>query len=126
MKPRSAADRLRRLPWLLTWTLTAINAAGLIVLAVLAINAHADRGAQQLDAENHRVTSTVLRLLQLDSGTTVVTAYAGKDEINGQCPQFAVLQGGSGRFPSYYSARTCLQADPAVLGGLADAAARTG
>jgi two-component system, OmpR family, sensor kinase len=126
MKPRSAADRLRRLPRLLTWTLTAINAVGLIVFAWLAVDADADRGTRQLDAENHRVTSTVLRLLQLDSGTTVVTAYVGKDEINGQCPQFAVLQGGSGRSPSYYSARTCLPADPAVLGGLADAAARTG
>lgn len=127
MKPRSTADRLRKLRRLLTWLLTAINAAGLIAFAWLAVSAHADQGTQRLDADTHLVTSTVARLIQFDqTNGTLVTAYTGADEINDQCPQFAILQGGSGRFPSYYSARTCVPADPAVLGGLADAAARTG
>ncbi|HVW44749.1 MAG TPA: HAMP domain-containing sensor histidine kinase [Amycolatopsis sp.] len=127
MRSRSAADRLRRLRRLLTWLFTAVNAAGLIVFAWLAIDTHGDQGIQRLDADNHLVTSTVARLIQFDQGNdTLVTAYVGADEINDACPQFAILQGASGQFPSYYSARECLPADPAVLGGLADAAARTG
>jgi signal transduction histidine kinase len=127
VKPRSAAERLRRLRHLLTWLFTAINAAGLIVFAWLAVHADADQGTQRLDGDNHVVTSTVARLIQFDrTNNTLVTAYVGADEINDQCPEFAILQGGAGRFPSYYSARSCLHADSAVLGGLADTATRTG
>lgn len=127
MKSRSAADRLRRLRRLLTLLFTAVNAVGLIVFAWLAVDAHGDNGTQQLDGDNQVVTSTVARLIQFDQrNNTLVTAYVGADEINDNCPQFAILQGASGQFSSYYSARECIPADPAVLGGLADAAARTG
>ncbi|WP_236796589.1 sensor histidine kinase KdpD [Amycolatopsis sp. GM8] len=124
MKARSAADRLRRLRRLLTWLFTAVNAAGLIVFAWLAVTADARQGEQRLDGGNQVVTSTVARLIQYDA--TLVTAYVSADPINDQCPQFAVLQGGAGSFPSYYSARACIAADPAVLGGLAHDAAQSG
>lgn len=127
MKSRPAAERLRRLRLVLTGMFTVINAAGLVVFAWLAIRADGEQARQRLDGDNGRVTSTVARLLQFDPANgALVTAFVGRDEINDQCPQFAILQGGSGSFPSHYSARDCVQANPAVLGGLAYDAAQTG
>ncbi|GLY65100.1 sensor histidine kinase [Amycolatopsis taiwanensis] len=127
MKPRPAAERLRRLRLVLTGMFTAMNAAGLVFFAWLAIQADGKQTEQQLDGDNSRVTSTVVRLIEFDPANgALVTAFVGRDEINDQCPQFAVLQGGSGSFPSYYSSRDCVRADPAVLGGLAYDAAQKG
>lgn len=120
----SAADRLRRLRLLLTILFTAINATGLIVFAWIAI-ASDDSGPQSLDGDLHRVTSVTARLLQYDN-QTLITGYVGNDELNDQCPQFAVLPGAGGNFAPYFSRRTCVPMDPAVLGGLANDAAQSG
>jgi hypothetical protein len=118
----SAANRLRRLRLLLTLFLTAVNAVGLLVFAVLAVADDARQVPVHLDGELSRVTSTVDRLLQYDD--TLITAFVRTDEIDHECPQFAVLPGGSGRFPAYFSANTCVRVDPAVLGGLANSGTR--
>lgn len=120
----SAAHRLRRLRWMLTGLFTAMNAIGLIVFAVLVIQADADKGEQAMDGELRRVTSTVTRLLQYDD--TLVTAFVAEDELNTQCPQFAVLPGGAERFEPHVSRRTCVPVDLAVLGGLAQRAVQSG
>jgi len=122
---RSSADRLRRLRWVLTVMFTAMNAVGLIVFAWLVIQADRTSGEKEMDLELAKVTSTVSRLVGRD-GDAVVTALVGQDEINQQCPQFAVLPGGSGEFRGLYSQRECVRIDHAVLGGLAEDAARTG
>lgn len=122
---RSSADRLRRLRWVLTLMFTAMNAVGLIVFAWLVINADRDSGETKMDLELSRVTSTVARLVGRD-GDAIITALVGQDEINQQCPQFAVLPGGGGSFRAMYSGRECVRMDPAVLGGLASEAAEEG
>lgn len=122
---RTSAERLRRLRWLLTILFTSMNALGLIVFAWLVIDADAEQGEQRGEAELTRVASTVSRLLQYD-GDSIVTAHIGEDEINDMCPQFAVLAGGTGDFPGYFSGRECVEIDPAVLGGLAEDAAESG
>jgi signal transduction histidine kinase len=98
---------------------------GLIVFAWLVIKADRDSGEKEMDLELAKVTSTVSRLIGRD-GDAVVTALVGQDEINQQCPQFAVLPGGSGEFRGLYSKRTCVRMNPAVLNGLAEDAARAG
>jgi signal transduction histidine kinase len=113
------------LRWLLSILFTGMNAIGLIVFAWLIIQADFDEGEQRLDGELRRVTSTVNRLVQYDGGG-IVTAFIGQDQINQQCPQFAVLPGGSGDFPGHFSVRNCVRMDPAVLGGLARQAAESG
>jgi two-component system, OmpR family, sensor kinase len=127
VKASTAAARLRRLRLLLTVLFTMINTAGLVVFAVIAINTDADRVEQRLDADIDRVTSTVSRLLSFDvDNTTLITADASADPLNGMCPQFAILPGGAGHFPGYFSARTCVPMDPALLGGFANDAAQSG
>jgi signal transduction histidine kinase len=121
----SSADRLRRLRWVLTVMFTAMNAVGLVVFAWLVIQADRDSGEKELDLRLSRVTSTVARLIGSD-GDAIVTASVGQDEINQQCPQFAVLPGGSGSFKELYSQRRCVPMDSAVLRGLAMDAARSG
>jgi two-component system, OmpR family, sensor kinase len=122
---RSSADRLRRLRWVLTVMFTVMNAVGLIVFAWLAIEADKERGETTMDLELARVTSTVTRLLGRD-GDAIITALVGEDEINQQCPQFAVLPGDSGEFDGLFSENQCVRMDAAVLGGLAQRAAVTG
>lgn len=122
---RSSADRLRRLRWVLTATFTAMNAIGLIVFAWLVIDSDADRGVQRMDLELSKVTSTVSRLVGLD-GDAIVTGLIAGDEINRQCPQFAVLPGDTGGTFEHFSGRQCVRMDPAVIGGLAAEATRTG
>lgn len=122
---RSSADRLRRLRWVLTVMFTAMNAVGLIVFAWLVIQADQNSGEKEMDLELAKVTSTVSRLIGRD-GDAVVTALVGQDEINQQCPQFAVLPGGSGEFRGLYSGRECVRIDRTVLTGLAEDAARAG
>jgi two-component system, OmpR family, sensor kinase len=123
-RTRSSAERLRRLRLLLTLLFTVINAGGLVVFSWLTIRADGEQGRLRLDGELRRVTSTVTRLVQYDGN--IVTAYIGADEIDDQCPQFAVLPGGSESFAGHFSDRTCVPVDPAVLGGLANDAVRSG
>jgi two-component system OmpR family sensor kinase len=120
----SAAARLRRLRWLLTALFTAINAVGLVVLAWLLVRDNAEQGHERLDAEVHRVTSTVKRLLQYD-GTTLDTSLIDDDEIDTQCPRFAVLPGDTGAFEGHVSARACVEVDLDVLNGAAREAVLT-
>ncbi|SFW78280.1 sensor histidine kinase [Amycolatopsis australiensis] len=114
----SSTGRLRRLRRLLTLLFTVMNAAGLVVLALLVIKVDADRGRQQLDSEVRLVVAGVNRLLA-DSGGALVTAYITGDPLNEQCPQFAVLPGGTPRFAGYHSRRRCVPVDDAYLDGLA-------
>lgn len=124
---RSAADRLRGLRRLLTLVFTGINAIGLIVFAWLLVSNDARQGDQQLDAQLERVTAVVARLLQFDATNgTLTTGFVARDQLNDECPQFAVLPGASGDFPAYTSAQQCVQVDLPLLGGFADEAARSG
>ena len=104
---------------------TVMNAVGLVVFAWLVIRADRDSGEMRMDLDLSRVTSTVARLIGSD-GDAIITALVGQDEINQQCPQFAVLPGGSGSFPEVYSERQCVRMSRAVLGGLAAEAVRSG
>lgn len=121
----SSADRLRRLRWLLTVMFTAMNAVGLIVFAWLMIDADRESGETRMDLELSKVTSTVSRLISRE-GDSIVTALVKEDEINQQCPQFAVLPGGANEFSPLYSQRECVRMDQARLAGLAEDAVRTG
>ncbi|WP_115944448.1 sensor histidine kinase [Amycolatopsis thermalba] len=123
-RPGSAAERLRRLRWVLTGLFTALNAVGLLVFAMLVVQADKDRGEQALDGELRRVTSTMSRVLQYDDA--LVTAFLAEDELSTKCPQFAVLPSGVERFDPFFSQRVCVPVDNAVLGGLAQRAAQSG
>ncbi|MFC4003768.1 sensor histidine kinase [Prauserella oleivorans] len=122
----SAAGRLRRLRWLLTVLFTALNAAGLLVLAWLFVAQDREQGELRLDAELKRVTAAVLRLVQSNGDGTVVTAFVGQDQIDTSCPEFAVLPAGAGEFEPHFSRRDCAQVDRGVLYGLARQAADSG
>jgi signal transduction histidine kinase len=121
----SSADRLRRLRWVLTLMFTAMNAVGLIVFAWLVIEEDRESGEMRMDLELSKVTSTVSRLISRE-GDSIVTALVKEDEINQQCPQFAVLPGGANEFSPLYSQRECVRVDRARLAGLAEDAVRTG
>lgn len=120
----SAAQRLRRLRHLLTWLFTALNAAGLIVFAWFAIHTDLQQRELGLDADLRPVTAAVSRLLQDDDA--FLTAYVSRDEMNTQCPQFAVLPSGAGRFQPFLSQRICVPVDNARLQAFADESVRTG
>jgi two-component system OmpR family sensor kinase len=120
---RSAADRLRRLRWLLTWLFTGLNAAGLIVFAWLAVQADTQQREVRLDGRTSRVTAAVTRLVK--EGDEVVTGLVGQDQVNNQCPQFVVLPVDAGRFADFTSARTCVPMDPAKLRAWAGQAVRS-
>jgi two-component system OmpR family sensor kinase len=123
---RSSADRLRRLRWVLTAVFTVMNAIGLIVFAWLIIDTDADSGEKQMDLELSKVTSTVVRLIDRD-GDAVVTGLISTDEINRQCPQFAVLPGDTDSgFDDHLSERECVRMDQAVLQDLAVRATSSG
>jgi signal transduction histidine kinase len=109
----------------LTAVFTAMNAIGLVVFAWLIVSNDIDNREKQLDLELSRVTSTVARLVVQD-GDAIVTSDVREDEIDNQCPQFAVLPGGRGEFDGHFSRRECVRVDPAVLGGLAEDAATLG
>lgn len=104
---------------------TAMNAVGLVVFAWLMIDADRESGETRMDLELSKVTSTVSRLISRE-GDSIVTALVKEDEINQQCPQFAVLPGGANEFSPLYSQRECVRMDQAKLSGLAEDAVRTG
>ncbi|WP_290062315.1 sensor histidine kinase [Amycolatopsis solani] len=120
---RSAADRLRRLRRLLTWLFTGLNAAGLIVFAWLAVQADAQQRELRLDGRTSRVTAAVTRLVK--EGDGVVTGLVGQDPVSTQCPQFAVLSAGAGRFADFTSTGTCVPVDLVKLRAWANQAVRS-
>jgi two-component system, OmpR family, sensor kinase len=100
---RPSADRLRRLRWVLTLVFTATNTAALILFAGLWLAADAREGELRLDAELDRTVGIVSRLIGDDEGV-LVTAAIGRDEVNTQCPQFAVVADGI----AHYSREECV------------------
>lgn len=116
--------KLDQLPRRFTLLFTALSAVAVAVFAFLAITADGDRSRATLDGQTHVVTSSVLRLLTGD--TPLATGYVNDDQISGQCPQFAIIQGGVGQFPTYYSKAQCVKMDPAKLGGYAHDAVASG
>jgi signal transduction histidine kinase len=104
---------------------TAMNAVGLVVFAWLVVDNDIDSREERLDLQLSRVTAAVLRLVQYQ-GDTITTAFVGEDEIDKQCPQFAVLSGGASDFRDHYSGRECVRMDQAVMNGLAEEAVTSG
>ncbi|MFD1150609.1 sensor histidine kinase [Saccharothrix hoggarensis] len=120
-----SAARLRSLRLLLTVLFTAMNTAGLLVLAVLVLREDRDQGIDELDAELHRVTAVVSRLIRYED--SLVTADLVLDPVNRECPRFAVLPGGADReFRGHLSEKSCVDADLTVLSGLAAKAVAEG
>lgn len=120
----TAADRLRRLRWVLTASFTAINALGIVIFAVLMIRQDAEWSEQRLDADLDRVTSAVSRLVAYDGSINYEAAT--KDELNNACPQFAIMPGSAQAFRAHRSNRECVPVDSAVFSGLATTAQNSG
>ncbi|WP_238017836.1 HAMP domain-containing sensor histidine kinase [Dactylosporangium sp. AC04546] len=120
----SSADRLRRLRWVLTAVFTATNMLGLVAFAWWMIRDDARQGVARTDAELHRVTASVSRLVIFDQ--TIDFSLVNVDELNNACPQFAIMPGGAPAFQAHLSGRVCVPMDSAVLSGLAATAVRTG
>ncbi len=118
-----AAARLRGLRWLLTGLFTALNAAGVLLVAWLMLDLDEQKGEQALDAGLHRVPPLVVRQLEFTGGRLDTSGLFG-DSITVECPQFAVLPAGSGRFEPYQSGVSCVDVDLTVLSGLAADAVR--
>lgn len=120
----ASAERLRRLRWVLTALFTAMNTLGLVIFAVLVIEADDAQGQAQLDAGLDRVTSSISRQVSFDGAVDFSLVVA--DPLNTRCPQFAILPGGAPAFQAHLSARTCVPMDTTVLSGLASSAIRGG
>ncbi|ONI90909.1 two-component sensor histidine kinase [Saccharothrix sp. ALI-22-I] len=120
-----SAARLRALRRLLTVLFTAMNTAGLLVLAILVIREDEEQGVAELDADLHRVTAVARRLIDFDE--SLITADLIADPINDECPQFVILPGGAGpEYRGHVSAQNCVSADGGVLSGLATLAVSEG
>ncbi|ANZ41576.1 hypothetical protein BBK82_42135 [Lentzea guizhouensis] len=118
-----AAARLRGLRWLLTGVFTALNAAGLLLVAWLMLDLAEQKGEQAVDADLRRVPPLVARQLEF-TGDRLDTSGLFGDSITVECPQFAVLPAGRGQFEPYLSGVSCVDVDLAVLSGLAADAVR--
>lgn len=118
-----AAARLRGLRWLLTGLFTALNAAGVLLVAWLMIDMDEQKGEQALDADLRRVPPLVVRLLEF-TGDRLDTSGLFGDSITVECPQFAVIPAGEGKFDPYRSGVSCVDVDLAVLSGMAADAVR--
>jgi two-component system, OmpR family, sensor kinase len=126
---RSSADRLLRLRGVLTLLFTVMNALGLILFAWLLVDSDMESREQRMDGELNRVTSTVARLVQYDEENPsgpLVTAFIGEDDLDNECPQFAVLPGGDTKFAAHYSKRNCVDVDRGVLATQANTAVLSG
>ncbi|KJK43452.1 histidine kinase [Lentzea aerocolonigenes] len=119
-----AAGRLRGLRWLLTGLFTALNAAGLLLFAWLALDMDSKQGERAIDAELRRVTPAVIQLLDYSDGR-LTTAKLTLDSLYVRCPQFAVMPTGSAAFEARLSRFPCANVDQAVLGEIAATAVRT-
>lgn len=120
----TSADRLARLRWLLTGLFMVLNTAGLLLFAWLVLDADRRQGEQRLDAALKQVTPAVQRLFRYDDKHQLVTAMVGMDEMNGRCPQFAIVPTGAEPFQPHESRATCVTLDPAVQSDLAQRAVR--
>jgi len=119
----SAADRLRRLRRKLSAVVTAANMVGLVGFAWYLISDDADQGVASVDAELHRVTTGVSRMVTFDEA--VDFSLVNNDVLNDGCPQFAIMPGGAPAFRSHLSRRPCVSMDTRVLSGLAATAVRS-
>ncbi|MFD5827541.1 sensor histidine kinase [Lentzea sp. NPDC060358] len=119
-----AAARLRGLRWLLTGLFTVLNAAGVLLVAWLMLDLDEQKGEQSLDSALSRVPPLVVRKLQFSGGRLDTTGLFG-DTITVECPQFAVLPAGGGRFEPYLSIKSCVDVDRSVLDDLAADAVNT-
>ncbi|HEX7301761.1 HAMP domain-containing sensor histidine kinase [Lentzea sp.] len=113
-----AAARLRGLRWVLTGLFTLLNAAGVLLVAWLMLDLDEQKGEQAIDSALSRVPPLVVRQLEFRDGKLDTSGLFG-DSITVECPQFAVLPAGAGRFEPYLSARSCVDVDQSVLSGLA-------
>jgi signal transduction histidine kinase len=120
----SAADRLRRLRWVLTAVFTATNTIALVAFAWWVVLDDSRQAEAELDAQLSRVTSAVSRLVVFDRAVNF--HLVNTDELNQDCPQFAVLPGGAPPFQAHVSKRVCVPVDNAVLSSLATSAVRRG
>ncbi|MEJ2858052.1 MULTISPECIES: sensor histidine kinase [unclassified Saccharothrix] len=120
----SAADRLRRLRWVLTAVFTVTNTIALVAFAWWVVLDDARQGEAELDAQLTRVTSAVSRLVVFDRAVNF--HLVNTDELNQGCPQFAILPGGAPPFQAHVSKRVCVPVDNAVLSSLATSALRRG
>lgn len=110
--------------WVLTALFVGMNSIGLVILAWLLIR---DDGLQRVagtDAALDRVTSAISRQVGFDG--TIDFHLVNSDELNSQCPQFAILPGGAPAFQAHLSAKTCVPMDLMVLSELATDAVRGG
>lgn len=119
-----AADRLRRMRRMLTAVLTAANMVGLVGFAWYLISNDSEQGVASVDAELHRVTTGVSRLVTFDEA--VDFSLVNNDELDDACPQFAIMPGGAPAFRSHLSRRACVSMDTRVLSGLAATAVQSG
>ncbi|WP_433269072.1 sensor histidine kinase [Actinosynnema sp. CS-041913] len=122
MTGSSSADRLRRLRWVLTALFTVTNTIALVAFAWWVVQDDAEQALARTDAELHRVTSAVSRLVSYEE--VVNFSLVNTDELNDGCPQFAIMPGGAPAFQAHVSRRTCVPMDNAVLSALASAAVR--
>ncbi|MEV0272613.1 HAMP domain-containing sensor histidine kinase [Hamadaea sp. NPDC050747] len=120
----SATERLRRLRWVLTALVTTANMLAIVGLAWWIVRSDGRQGEARLDAELHRVTSSVSRLIILDEA--IDFSLVNTDELDDRCPQFAIMPGGTLTFQAHMSRQVCVPMDGAVLSGLAATAVRRG
>lgn len=120
----SAAERLRRLRWVLTVLFTGMNTIGLAIFAWLLIHDDSQQRLASTDANLDRVTSAISR--QVSYTGVVDFTLVNSDVLNNECPQFAILPGEAPAFQAHLSAQSCVPMDIAVLSGLATSAERQG
>ena len=120
----SAADRLRRLRWAMTGLFVGVNTVGLVVFAWLLIHDDSTQRLDKTDAALTMVTSSIARQVGYDR--IIDFSLVNKDELNSQCPQFAILPGGAAAFQAHVSAKSCVPMDQATLTELATAAVQGG
>jgi two-component system, OmpR family, sensor kinase len=118
----NAAARLHGLRWLLTGLFTALNAAGLLLLAWLTLDADARQGERTLDNDLRRIPPAVARQIEF-AGGKLNTVKLSFDSVSVQCPQFALLPARN-EFEPYTSRRSCIEIDQAVLNEVAVSAVR--
>ncbi len=120
----SAADRLRKLRWVMTALFVGVNTVGLVVFAWLLIHDDSTQRLNQTDATLTMVTSSISRQVGYDG--TIDFHLVNTDQLNSQCPQFAILPGGASAFQAHVSTKSCVPMDTATLSELATAGVQSG
>jgi two-component system, OmpR family, sensor kinase len=121
-----AAARLRRLRWLLTALLIAVNTPALLLFAWLAVRADAAQEREQLDGDLRRVTLAALQLIDLNDADVIDMSQLDMAFIDNRCPQFVVLPVGDTAFLGHRSRLTCAAVDLATRNRTAVDAVRSG